>query len=942
MRTTLERLREALRPDYEIQSELGRGGMGMVFLARDVALQRPVAIKIIRPDLATAHAAERFVREARLLASLTHPNVVPVHRAAEVGGFPYYVMDLVEGETLAERLRSGPLPRPDALKLGRDVLDALEAVHALGIIHRDLKPDNIFLRDGRAVIADFGIALDTRSTAPKDAAIAGTPAYMPPEQAFGWEVTPQTDLYAAGMVLFEALTGRPWRARLPDERADWSGVPRALVPVLRRGLAWNPPDRWPDAAAFRRRWWRTRTRPYRRRTLLLTVGGIVVGGVAARAFLVPRPPTLDLAIAPFTADSGLAQLAANLRDLVGLHLQQSTTEPLVSLVPGPRIAAWWSRLLGDPGRIDGRAVRRVGARFVLTGGILAGVRETTITLDAVERDGRRAHLASVRVSDYASTSHLLGLYVVRHVRPDEEDRYVGSAALADRSDAALNLYVQGLRAFNRNAFRTATRHFAEALAVDSGFALAAWWLSNAWRWTVTGTPNPDVDLAAILATHGDALPELDRLLMDAQLTPVLDQRLARYAQAVERYPGSGYAAFLYAAESQDRGPYVGVSLEAIEERLAEAAGKDSMFGPSLGHLVWAEIRLGRRAEAERSHARFAELSADPEELGLNQAALLAFAIQERFVPERADSVRAALFGDPGLASDLARAMRLGSMLGLHVTQGAIAEALLADPRLQPQQRADLHEARGLAQWAQGRPTAALAQFDSAAWLGGTARWQLEAAEWRVLPATLGLPSLPAAERGRGLRTLRQLTGEAIVGVRAAWALGMDAVTDGRLGEAAAWRDTVRAAEPDTAARRLGCLLEAYLHAAAGHLARADSLAASLVPYDSAGRGGDPFARALLHVGRARWLDRLGRPEAADSSRRFYEHFEWTGDGYPSGPAQASEVDWALGPWLDWVRADAPSRCRRLANVVALWSGAEPGYREAHGEAVQARGRRCRP
>ena len=292
--TLLERVRRALAPGLTVEGNLGGGAMGVVFRGRDPALDRPVAIKVLRPEAATAVAAERFIQEARLLARLQNPHVIQVHQAGESAGLFYFVMDLVQGESLARCLERGPLRVEDALRLADDLLDALGAAHHLGIIHRDVKPANIFLGPNGARLGDFGIARGTggedQDTLTGDGGLLGTPAYMAPEQAGGRSVTAAVDLYAVGLILYECLTGRRWPRFADPAAADWALVPPAVVPVLKRAIALNPGERWPSAEAFRAG---LTARPGRWRLLGLAAAVAVVA-LGVRALAGPGDPSVDL------------------------------------------------------------------------------------------------------------------------------------------------------------------------------------------------------------------------------------------------------------------------------------------------------------------------------------------------------------------------------------------------------------------------------------------------------------------------------------------------------------------------------------------------------------------------------------------------------------------------------------------------------------------------
>ena len=268
----LDRLVVAVGTQYLVDAEIGRGGMAVVYRATDLRLNRRVAIKVLPPELAfNADVRERFLREAQTAAQLSHPGIVPIYTVDEREGIVYFVMALVDGESLAERLTREPrLPISEARRILAAVADALAYAHEQGVVHRDVKPDNIMLEraSGRPLVTDFGIARaaqgDTRLTVTGVA--IGTPAYMSPEQALGErELDGRSDIYSLGVIGYRMLAGEtPFKASntpamlvkhvsetprpLSSVRAD---VPSGLANAIARALAKKSEERWPNAAAFR-------------------------------------------------------------------------------------------------------------------------------------------------------------------------------------------------------------------------------------------------------------------------------------------------------------------------------------------------------------------------------------------------------------------------------------------------------------------------------------------------------------------------------------------------------------------------------------------------------------------------------------------------------------------------------------------------------------------
>ena len=306
----------ALAGRYSIDRELGRGGMGIVYLAREVHLDRPVAIKLLPPERAQEQEIrERFLREARIAARLSHPNIIPIHAVDERNGFVYYVMAYVDGESLAQRVRTrGPLPASEGARLLRETAWALASAHAQGVVHRDVKPDNILIESTsqRVLVADFGIAAAVGEVAGDG--VSGTPEFMSPEQALGHEIDARSDLYSLGATMFFAFSGRlPFEGKsatevlakqvteAPPTLASLGvPVPRKIASLVERCLAKDPAHRPASASALaeqlsvaleQRRELPVALRAFAKRNgrldgggTLLSAFGVLIGSISVSAF----------------------------------------------------------------------------------------------------------------------------------------------------------------------------------------------------------------------------------------------------------------------------------------------------------------------------------------------------------------------------------------------------------------------------------------------------------------------------------------------------------------------------------------------------------------------------------------------------------------------------------------------------------------------------------
>lgn len=758
----LDRVREALTHRYEVEKEIGRGGMATVFLAEDPKHRRKVALKVLDPDLAEAVGADRFLREIEIAANLTHPHILPLFDSGKAGNLLYYVMPFVEGESLRSRLeREKQLPVADAVTIAREVASALAFAHEKGVIHRDVKPANILLEAGHAVLADFGIAhavaLAEEGRQTRPGVSLGTPAYMSPEQNTG-ESDPDggSDQYALACVLYEMLAGDPpFRGSTGESVARQhltrdpqvitelrAAVPDGVAKAIHRALEKAPADRFstmvefadalraegseitqlPKAAAGLNKGDDTPllTRPRGWALGLLSVA-ILVSFVWFLGNL-PKGPAGPQAPLPMEEVVLAVMPYANLAPEQGEDLSERTATWLaISLdgVGGIRTVDRFALFphvgrLSAGGRLpvtDAReSARQLEATHFILGEVIGRGRDsltvTAIPYSVEEGDAQMSQEVRVVGSsrDLSALADSLAKRLLALLPVPPGERLSGVAAVTSDSELARAAYLRGEEAFRSTRYAHAYESFDEAVEVDPTFALAH------YRKSLTGVMILRFDEAPLSASlamrYRFRLNLREQRLVeawDALIQGAAEDAKERYQRILGDYPDEVEALFGLGTAQVYFNPTLGIPTAEAEAQFQRVLELAPDFGQARFHLLEFATR---NRDRERFDFLIAEV--DP---GSDQA--LAW-----------DAVRAFWMGGPEEQRRIEDRIRRADPVEAGLAVGRVAAflqdyraaeglaSLLTGPGRDEETRGAAHLLMAMARFAQGRWSDGMESLDS--------------------------------------------------------------------------------------------------------------------------------------------------------------------------------------------------------------------------------------
>ncbi len=653
----MERLTAALAERYRIERELGAGGMATVYLAEDLKHQRKVAVKVLRADLAASLGPERFLREVTIAASLQHPHVLPLYDSGQADGFLYYVMPFVEGTSLRQKLvREGELPIAEAVRILRDIADAMAYAHQHAVVHRDIKPENVMLSGRHALVTDFGVAKAVseatgRQTLTTAGVALGTPTYMAPEQATADPHTDhRADIYAFGVVAYELLSGQPPFAG-PSPQAVLAAhvttaaepvtkyrasIPPTLAALVMRCLEKKPADRWQSAEELIPQleavltpsggMTPTTTQPIpaapvpavsRRSNAWLFVGGaVVLAGAVGSALYLSRGGGTDtpggvVAVLPLTsrsADSTDVLLGEGIADAVGAHLSRL---PTLQVLSATAVRTMQTRVQ-DPLE----AARALNAQWVVAGILRRGEGVVTASVEVIR--------ASSGIKRWSASFHQPAASLVSLDKEIAESvavvlagargsaRTVIGSRVGTADPEAYRLFLLGEASFARRteaSMNEAVRYYGMAIARDSAFVPA--WASLGrvrsaqftWRDWRTDVPRDSLPRQAHRAI--DRALRLDSLNLvawaaDGMLAAyggdlVRAKRSLEYAiriDSLDAYSWFILGAALYGSSGLNQ-------QEIAEPALRRAISLEPSLQNAWRHLANVVQRTGRLAEAEQ-------------------------------------------------------------------------------------------------------------------------------------------------------------------------------------------------------------------------------------------------------------------------------------------------------------------------------------------------------
>lgn len=656
-----ERLQEKLGAGYQVQDELGGGGMSRVFAAQDLSLGRRVVVKVLSPELSSGVNGERFRREILMAAQLQHPHIVPVLAAGEVDGLPFFIMPFVPGQSLRQRLDGvHPLPIQETISILRDVARALSYAHSAGVIHRDIKPENVLLSGGSAAVTDFGIAkaLSTSrvaggATLTQGGTSLGTPAYMAPEQAAADPgADHRADLYSFGILAYELASGRPpFHGRSPQAlltahmaespeplQVRAPNTPPALAALVMRCLEKNPEDRPPTATAVLEVLDRLDIsgshatgpvmrvpRPRRLRWAVAAVIGslALIGSYYGWRKIRSPATTLDVslvAVAPFrvaSADPSLHYLREGMLDLLAAKL--TGEGGLRATEPRQALTAWQES--GGSGNTDLdqnsslNMARRLSAGRLLLGDVVGTPNHLVLSAALLEVPGGAQVTRVSAEGPPDSLSNLVNEVAVKLLSAVAGEGSERLPKLTSTSLPALRAYLDGKAKYRRGEAQQAVRDFNRALDYDSSFALAALAMRMASAWY---GDNVAAERGLRLANRGkNLLSQRDRALLEAVggvRYPAVSSTVEEF-QAKQRYlniaPDRADAWELFGDEIFHFGTVLGYQSPSKDALAAfkRSLDLDSTNAVAFSHILFLAVMEGDTA-LERRVVRLSALMPD--------------------------------------------------------------------------------------------------------------------------------------------------------------------------------------------------------------------------------------------------------------------------------------------------------------------------------------------